>query len=177
MSRVSRRLRRRREGENADLFSNRRLPLSQEMRPSARLENQRYVERSLRSVLLGRSVYPRTIEDQVERPKARLLYPARPARGLSALPPKRLSQYRAPTYSPLLPSRIGFRVPERVRLCVERGKRREVLFALRRAGYSGSGPGGRYAKYRRTGDSAYSCRSINLKYLKYAAAAVAYSSI
>lgn len=46
------------------------------------------------------------------------------------------------------------RMPSRVRFCVQRGLRREVLFALARAGYSGSAP---KREYKRTVNSNYGC--------------------
>lgn len=49
--------------------------------------------------------------------------------------------------------KLYMRQPERVRFCVQRSQRREVLFALNRAGYSGSAPG----RYRRTQNSQYRC--------------------
>lgn len=52
---------------------------------------------------------------------------------------------------------VSFRVselPSRVRFCVQRNQRREVLFAMRRAGYSGSAP---KRSYRRTSSSKYGC--------------------
>lgn len=48
---------------------------------------------------------------------------------------------------------LSFRAPARVRVCVQRKARREVLFAFNRAGFRGSAPG----RYRRTQDSQYSC--------------------
>lgn len=45
------------------------------------------------------------------------------------------------------------RQPMRVRFCVQRKERREVLFALGRAGFSGSAPG----RYRRVVSSNYGC--------------------
>lgn len=44
--------------------------------------------------------------------------------------------------------------PYRVRFCVQRKSRREVLFAFRRAGYSGSA---RKSRWRRTSNSNYGC--------------------
>lgn len=46
--------------------------------------------------------------------------------------------------------------PSRVMFCVKRKIRKEVLFAFRKAGYRGSGPG-RRRTYRRTGDSSHGC--------------------
>lgn len=46
------------------------------------------------------------------------------------------------------------RMPSRVRFCVQRGQRREVLFALGRAGYRGSAP---KRSYRRSANSNYGC--------------------
>lgn len=56
-------------------------------------------------------------------------------------------------------SKVGLRsllvsMPSRVRFCVQRAQRREVLFAMRRAGYAGSAPKGRY---RRNAFSSYRC--------------------
>lgn len=48
------------------------------------------------------------------------------------------------------------RRPERVLFCLKRKVRREVLFAFRRAGYRGSGPG-RRRTYRRNGNSLHGC--------------------
>lgn len=48
------------------------------------------------------------------------------------------------------------RLPEKVSFCVKRKVRRAVLFAFRRAGYSGSGPG-RRRSYRRNSDSLHGC--------------------
>lgn len=39
-----------------------------------------------------------------------------------------------------LPSRVAFKVPERVALCVRRSRRKEVLFALRRTGKGSHSP-------------------------------------
>lgn len=48
------------------------------------------------------------------------------------------------------------RNPKKVAFCVARKVRREVLFAFRRAGYRGSGPG-RRRTYRRNGNSLHGC--------------------
>lgn len=71
-----------------------------------------------------------------------------------------------PTFSPLkggLGSRsldalrpLQIRVPMRARFCVQRKQRREVLFAFRRVGYSGSSPGRRNT-YRRSANSHWRC--------------------
>lgn len=47
-----------------------------------------------------------------------------------------------------------FDLPHRVKVCLRRKQRREVLFAFRRAGYSGSAP---KRSYRRTANSFYGC--------------------
>lgn len=86
-------------------------------------------------------------------------YPALPARGISAhrgvanlfsssgRPPSLLkAQLRAL-------EEVRARAPSRVRFCVQRKQRKEVLFALGRAGFSGSARG----KYRRTSSSQYRC--------------------
>lgn len=49
--------------------------------------------------------------------------------------------------------RVLNKQPMRVRFCVQRKTRREVLFALRRAGYSGSAP----RSYSRSANSNYGC--------------------
>lgn len=52
---------------------------------------------------------------------------------------------------------VSFRVselPSRVRFCVVRKQRREVLFAIRKAGYSGSAP---KRSYFRSASSKYGC--------------------
>lgn len=46
------------------------------------------------------------------------------------------------------------RAPSRVQFCFERRQRREVLFALKRAGFRGSAP---KKSYRRTANSNYGC--------------------
>lgn len=60
-----------------------------------------------------------------------------------------------PGLSPVIPRSLPFRSPQRVHRCVRRKQRRETLFALRRAGYSGSAP---KRHYRRNAFSNYSCR-------------------
>lgn len=77
-----------------------------------------------------------------------------------------VSRSYGPTFSPLkggLGSRsfealrpLQVRVPMRARFCVQRKQRREVLFAFRRVGYSGSSPGRRNT-YRRTANSHWRC--------------------
>lgn len=71
-----------------------------------------------------------------------------------------------PTFSPLKGGLFGrsfdglrplqIRAPMRARFCVQRKQRREVLFAFRRVGYSGSSPG-RRNHYRRTANSHWRC--------------------
>jgi len=51
-------------------------------------------------------------------------------------------------------SALSVRVPTRVKFCLQRKQRREVLFAFRRAGYGGSAP---KRSYRRTQNSQYRC--------------------
>lgn len=48
---------------------------------------------------------------------------------------------------------IQISAPRKILACIRRRRRREVLFAKRRAGFSGSAP----RKYRRTHFSSYSC--------------------
>lgn len=66
---------------------------------------------------------------------------------------KRRSISRSST-PPLAKQPLFVRVPLRVGFCVRRKARREVLFALRRAGYGGSAP---KRHYRRTQDSQWRC--------------------
>lgn len=57
----------------------------------------------------------------------------------------------APTgFSSGVPSRVAFKVPNRVALCVRRSRRKEVLFALRRTG-KGSHSSKRFNKYSSIG--------------------------
>lgn len=51
-------------------------------------------------------------------------------------------------------ARLSFRVPARVKVCVDRKRRREVLFAFGRAGYGGSA---KKLHWRRTPDSQWRC--------------------
>lgn len=77
---------------------------------------------------------------------------ARPGQVLSPLRPRSESrgrELRPPMYQ------LRMSAPSRSSFCHRRKERRQVLFAIRRAGYSGSAPG----PYRRTQDSQYSCRS------------------
>lgn len=61
----------------------------------------------------------------------------------------------APTRLHRVPAKQLFmRAPSRVRFCVKRKERREVLFALRRAGYSGSA---RKRRWYRNASSQYRC--------------------
>jgi len=53
-----------------------------------------------------------------------------------------------------MPPGLSIEVPKRVRFCVARKVRRGVLFALRKAGYSGSGP---KKHYRRDAKSQWRC--------------------
>lgn len=65
---------------------------------------------------------------------------------------KRVGLLPAGRYSALRVLQI--RTPRKVLFCVRRKQRREVLFAIRRAGYSGSA---RKPYYRRTVNSQYRC--------------------
>lgn len=92
---------------------------------------------------------------------------------ISAGEPERLRrrpQAYSPTPSAKQTPRTRFRTlsaglrmgtPSRVWFCLKRKIRREVLFALERAGYRGSGPGRRRPnddrKYHRTVESSYGC--------------------
>lgn len=60
---------------------------------------------------------------------------------------------RSPFPDKRLVGQLLMRAPSRVKFCVDRKARREVLFAFKRAGYRGSAP----RSYKRTEDSQYSC--------------------
>lgn len=99
-----------------------------------------------------------------------LRFSRRPMRGATSYPQKPFAY--AQRYSPFLPSRfsghlgstqkarstklsqLSIRVPNRVQFCLRRKARRQVLFALSRAGYGGSAP---KRKYFRTQNSQYRC--------------------
>lgn len=104
------------------------------------------------------AVYGRLLHTDVPRP-----YAARPLRLLySSIPflrsPRPLQGgrgRRAPRSFPLIGD-----LPYRVRFCVQRKQRREVLFAYSKAGFAGSGRGrwnGFRRSYRRTAASRYAC--------------------
>lgn len=62
---------------------------------------------------------------------------------------------RSPLPSASLSWRVNLnRIPSRVKFCVQRKRRREVLFAFGRAGFRGSAP---KRSYRRTVNSNYGC--------------------
>lgn len=52
------------------------------------------------------------------------------------------------------PAKLRFAIPEKVKVCVRRQERREVLFARNIAGRGG----GRHGPYRRSASSYYSCK-------------------
>lgn len=52
-----------------------------------------------------------------------------------------------------VPTALQLRVPDRVRFCLRRKQRKEVLFARRKIGFSGATRG----PYRRTGNSLWRC--------------------
>lgn len=91
------------------------------------------------------------------------VYPARPVRFVvhSSVVVRKGPRPTKPMLGPL--SRSYFLtgdLPSRVRFCVQRKQRREVLFAYRKAGYSGSGRGrwnGFRRSYRRFASSGYAC--------------------
>lgn len=66
---------------------------------------------------------------------------------------KRVAPHAKLTFGNPYLSQLAMRVPRHVLFCVRRKSRREVLFAYRRAGFSGSAP----RRYRRTAESRYSC--------------------
>lgn len=80
--------------------------------------------------------------------------PARPARPRVIAPPSLIIRQgvRARSFEPL--RSLSIRVPTRTRLCLQRRSRREVLFAYRKAGFSGSAP---RRHYKRTQNSQYRC--------------------
>lgn len=93
------------------------------------------------------------------------VYPWRPTPGAFPgfqSPPRRSYTGRGFRYFPPPRARRGaalspglsIRLPGRVRFCVQRAQRRQVLFALGRAGYSGSAP---KRSYRRTQNSQWRC--------------------
>lgn len=65
-------------------------------------------------------------------------------------PPRRFPRQRSFTGLRTL----QIRVPPRVKFCIQRKERREVLFALGRAGFRGSAP---KRRYRRTQNSQWRC--------------------
>lgn len=91
------------------------------------------------------------------------LSPRERAEGLRRLPPassRRLVRFmwRSPvevrrTRLFDLPYGLSIRAPLKVRFCLRRKERREVLFAKRKVGYRGSSPG----PYRRTANSQWRC--------------------
>lgn len=60
--------------------------------------------------------------------------------------------WRRSKYSAL--RELAMRAPSRTRFCIQRKARRQVLFALRRAGYAGSA---KARTWRRTSNSQYAC--------------------
>lgn len=77
------------------------------------------------------------------------------SRGFSFAPKARgFSLALAQARLPWSDDRLRIRVPTRVKFCVARKQRREVLFAMERAGYSGSAP---KRHYRRNEDSNWRC--------------------
>lgn len=81
-----------------------------------------------------------------QRSKARSRLSPHPASPL-VVKPRRYGQ------QPRLAKTIQISAPRKVLACLRRRRRREVLFALKRAGRRGSAPG----PYRRTKFSSYSC--------------------
>lgn len=114
-----------------------------------------------------------------DRRRARAVYPtgaSSNSRGMGRSPitayhPWRvhgLVPWRAPIFAKQSSSRLNrllsisrVRVPFYARFCIERRIRREVLFAIGKAGFSGSGAGSRrkglWRTYRRTNSSQFSC--------------------
>lgn len=79
------------------------------------------------------------------------------ARGIPSFSPAKHAVRRSKAVSVWHQLRsLWMRAPSRVRFCVQRKERKEVLFAYRKIGFSGSSPG-RFNRYRRTENSAYGC--------------------
>lgn len=122
---------------------------------------QERVPRSLQRSLMSRSklarlslVSPAKQVLQVHVPRKRVLRTTpRTGKVVSAF------RFRSPFFSQYR-QMVGLgrmvRNPKRVLFCVKRKIRREVLFAFRRAGFRGSGPG-RRRTYRRNGNSSHGC--------------------
>lgn len=100
------------------------------------------------------AVYPPGLHDA---PRRRVLASG-VTRGFVAHPVRRSSLLKLILGARRLPSHSGGERPLAVSkaalICVRRKRRREVLFALGRAGYRGSAP---KRHYRRTADSYYRC--------------------
>lgn len=98
---------------------------------------------------------------QERAPQWAAVYPRRPLRS-SPVAPFRFSaraarplQFRFGVAEHFAsPRTLPLKVPSRVRFCVQRKERRQVLFALERAGYRGSAP---KRHYQRTQESQYRC--------------------
>lgn len=150
VSRVSREAIKFRTGEPLSYGSNWKLPRPQERVP--------------RSVL-SRSLIP-DAKSRIARlspAKRTLVLQGRPKALVRSSPVSRKVQGRFVFRSPFFLQQqqlqaVGrmVRNPKRVLFCVKRKIRREVLFAFRKAGRSGSGPG-RRGKYRRNGNSLHGC--------------------
>lgn len=67
------------------------------------------------------------------------VYPWSPSRPLRSAMVSPYSQLRGARVLPAhLANQLSVKIPDRVKFCVQRKERRETLFALNRAGYSGS---------------------------------------
>lgn len=101
----------------------------------------------------GEGVAPPRVSPGVFSPARRVEVFASSPRRLS-VDPRPAGRRVARSFRPgKVPFQVVMRVPARVRFCVERKQRREVLFAR---GVAGRG-GGRHGSYRRTANSYYSC--------------------
>lgn len=75
--------------------------------------------------------------------------PPRPTKALMSA-----KHVRPRSTSPITQLASGIQLPKQTLICVRRKQRRETLFAINRAGFSGSAP---KRHYHRTDDSYYSC--------------------
>lgn len=143
MSRLSRR-RSKRPGESVVVDSNRRLPRAHESVRRFLFEELQGSDRSVGGVLRG--LAPLSVAQRDVGLKQWV--------GVNRRSPTKRAFSKARYYNKL--GALAIAAPSRVQFCVRRKVRREVLFAIRKVGRSGSSPG-RYRRYRRTGDSRYSC--------------------
>lgn len=149
---------RRSSGESYRRDSNRRARLPRaDRRFSSRLENANILED--RSSIARRDFRKGVWGEPPWRPTASILRHRVQSSLRSVIaPPVSIAK---PVFRRPVRVAIPIRIPTRVKFCTRRKERREVLFALDRAGYRGSGPGrSRHPdepRYRRTEESNYTC--------------------